>query len=207
MPVKGFDWAKSRLEAVLSLDQRQALARELMRNTLAALTESACFDRVIVVSRDDSVLAFASELGAEPMRETGPPDLNDALHGVSNVALKAGASSLLVLFSDLPLVGPEDVRTLVRPSEQSAVVIGPDRRSEGTNALLLTPPGAIEFAFGRGSFEKHLTAAARAGQDATVIQVEGIGFDVDFPSDLEDLYALGWLPPWERRSEGVSSSP
>jgi 2-phospho-L-lactate guanylyltransferase len=207
MPVKGFDWAKSRLEAVLSLDQRQVLAKELMRNSLAALIDSACFECVIVVSRDDAVLAFAAQQGAEPMREAGPPDLNDALRAVRDVAIAASADSLLVLFSDLPLVGGEDVRALVRASEQSAVVIGPDRRSEGTNALLLTPPDAIDFAFGQGSFEKHLTAAAKAGRDAIVLQLTGIGFDIDFPSDLEDLQALGWTPPWQRQSEGVSQSP
>ena len=48
VPVKSFDWAKSRLEGVLSLTVRRELARSLMRGVVNALLESACFERVLV---------------------------------------------------------------------------------------------------------------------------------------------------------------
>jgi 2-phospho-L-lactate guanylyltransferase len=190
VPVKSFDWAKSRLEGVLSLSERRELAQRLMRNAVTALVESACFERVIVVSRDDAALAFAAALGAEAMREEGPPDLNEALRGVRSVATAEGASSLLVLFSDLPHVTAADVRALVAASARAPVVIGPDRRAEGTNALLLRPPAAIEYAFGAGSLGKHLAGAAEAGLEVAVLRLDGIGHDVDLPEDLEGIETL-----------------
>ena len=184
MPVKSFDMAKSRLEGVLTLDERRDLARTLMGNALRALVDSRCFEHVIVVSRDEAVLVYAAELGAEAMREEGPPDLNEALRSVRDVAIADGAVSLLVLFSDLPNVTAEDIRALVEASAQCSVVIGPDRRAEGTNALLLRPPDAIDYVFGALSFEKHLAAASNAGLEVAVLRRDGIGLDVDFPEDL-----------------------
>ena len=194
MPVKSFDMAKSRLESVLTLSERRDLARSLMRNALTALVDSDCFERVIVVSRDEAVLAFAEELGAEAMREEGPPDLNEALRGVRSLAIANGATSLLVLFSDLPRVNIEDIRALVEASTRCSVVIGPDRRAEGTNALIMRPPDAIEYAFGDLSFEKHLTAASRAGLEVAVLRREGIGLDVDFPEDLAAMNLAAKVP-------------
>jgi len=187
MPVKSFDMAKSRLEGVLTLSERRDLARSLMSNALTALVHSDCFERVIVVSRDEAVLAFAEELGAEARREEGPPDLNEALRGVRSNAIARGADSLLVLFSDLPNVKAEDIRALVEASTRCSVVIGPDRRAEGTNALLLRPPDAIEYAFGDLSFENHLAAASSARLEVAVLRRDGIGLDVDLPEDLQAM--------------------
>jgi len=194
MPVKSFDMAKSRLEGVLTLSQRRELAQSLMRNALRALVDCDCFERLIVISRDEAVLGFATELGAEAMREEGPPDLNEALRSVRNVAIEGGAASLLVLFSDLPNVTVEDIRALVEASTRCNVVIGPDRRVEGTNALLLRPPDAIDYAFGNQSFEKHLAAASKAGLEVAVLRRDGIGLDVDFPEDLAAMNLAAKVP-------------
>jgi 2-phospho-L-lactate/phosphoenolpyruvate guanylyltransferase len=194
MPVKSFDMAKSRLEGVLTLPERRELAQSLMRNALTALVDSGCFEHVVVVSRDEAVLTFGAELGAEAIREEGPPDLNEALRSVRDVALVDGAVSLLVLFSDLPHVTAEDIRALVEASRRCSVVIGPDRRAEGTNALLLRPPDAIDYAFGALSFEKHLAAASKAGLEVVVLRRAGIGLDVDFPEDLAAMDVPAKVP-------------
>jgi 2-phospho-L-lactate guanylyltransferase len=176
--------AKSRLESVLTLPERRDLARSLMRTTVTALLESACFDRVLVVSRDAEALAFATELGAQAMHESGPPGLNEALRSVRGYAIAEGATSLLVLFSDLPNVTPTDIRALVDASTRTPIVIGPDRRLEGTNALLLSPPDAIDYHFGPNSFPLHLEAATRASLEATILRLDGVAHDIDYPEDL-----------------------
>jgi 2-phospho-L-lactate guanylyltransferase len=63
------------------------------------------------------------------------------------------------------------------------VVIVSDRHGTGTNALGLRPPEVIDFAFGRGSRQAHLAAAATAG--ATMIELDGpLSIDLDTPDDL-----------------------
>ena len=65
------------------------------------------------------------------------------------------------------------------------VVVAPDRREEGTNALLVKPPGLIEFAFGVGSFARHLRLAAQAGAHVREYRSPTLALDVDLPEDLE----------------------
>ncbi len=192
MPVKPFDWAKSRLDGVLSPADRATLARRLMLGSLRALHESACFDRVVVVSRDEAALALAQSEGAMTLPERGEPDLNAALQEARSLALLEGAASLLVLASDLPLVTAADIRDVVAASNDAAVVIVPDRRDEGTNALLLSPPDAIAFGFGGLSSQRHLGFARDAGLSTHLLRLDRIGFDVDLPQDLDDLESLGW---------------
>ena len=75
------------------------------------------------------------------------------------------------------------------------VVIVSDRHGSGTNALLLTPPGAIPPAFGPGSLARHAGMAAGAGAEVRVAGLRSLQLDVDTPGDLAALRdALGGLP-------------
>ncbi len=68
-----------------------------------------------------------------------------------------------MLAADLPLIGPEDLEALARLGECSSrlVVASPDRFEDGTNALLMRPPGVIPYALGPGSFKRHVARARR----------------------------------------------
>jgi 2-phospho-L-lactate guanylyltransferase len=66
-------------------------------------------------------------------------------------------------------------------------VISPDGASAGTNALLLSPPDALPFAFGPGSYEAHLRAARERGLDVRVRERPHLAFDLDTAEDLARL--------------------
>lgn len=187
LPVKPFDWAKSRLDGVLTPAERAALARQLMQGSLSALLESACFERVVVVSRDAEALGIARQYGAFGLTEDAPADLNQAIVAARSLALEEDAHRMLVLASDLPLVRPEDIQRVVAAGDTASAVIVPDRRAEGTNALLLTPPDLIEPAFGLMSFQRHMALLSQAGARVSVLRMKGLAFDVDVPQDLADL--------------------
>jgi 2-phospho-L-lactate guanylyltransferase len=72
-----------------------------------------------------------------------------ALHRATMVAQMYSAQGVLILPSDLPLLSKEDVTRIIDLSlEPPVVVIAPDRRNEGTNALLIRPTGLISYQFG-----------------------------------------------------------
>jgi 2-phospho-L-lactate guanylyltransferase len=58
-----------------------------------------------------------------------------------------------------------------------------------TDALLLTPPDALEPSFGPGSCERHATQARLAGIAGEVVAVPSLGLDVDTPDDLATVQA------------------
>jgi 2-phospho-L-lactate guanylyltransferase len=76
-----------------------------------------------------------------------------------------------------------------RPADPPSVLIVPDRHGTGTNALLLTPPDAIDPSFGPGSRDRHEADAASAGIGHVVVELPTLALDVDTPEDLEHLKA------------------
>ena len=56
--------------------------------------------------------------------------------------------------------------------------------------MLTRPPGLIPYAYGAGSFERHMKLAQEVGADVTVYRSERLALDIDTPADLEDYYRL-----------------
>ncbi|MBA3426082.1 MAG: 2-phospho-L-lactate guanylyltransferase [Rubrobacteraceae bacterium] len=187
VPVKDLREAKSRLRSALDPEARADLALRMMEHVLSALRE-ANVENVCVVSPDETVLNFASKSGATPLVQESR-GLNRALELGRRWAMEHGASELLVLPADLPLLEPEDVRALLEIEDYSAISISPDDARSGTNAFLLRPPDALTFHFGPGSFEKHLRAARERGLGVRIVERPGIAFDLDTAGDLARLGA------------------
>ena len=74
--------------------------------------------------------------------------------------------------------------------EKALVALVPDRAGQGTNLLLLAPPGVIPFQFGPGSRAAHAGSARLVG--ATYVELPGpLGLDLDTPDDLLDAETAG----------------
>jgi len=190
VPVKPLRWAKSRLSGVMSEEDRLELSQKMLTHTLKVLADIPSIDRTLVVSRDPRVLALARNLGARTVSERGSAQLNPALVRATLVARRYSVSGVLVLPADLPLLTREDVESLIaRASDPPVVVIAPDRRRSGTNALLSCPPGLIEYAFGPQSFPSHLEQARAAGVHLEICELPSLALDVDLPDDLAHLQA------------------
>jgi 2-phospho-L-lactate guanylyltransferase len=186
VPVKPLRRGKSRLAGILSEDERAELNRSLLQNTLKTFAELREVEEVLVISRDPQALAIARHYGARTVREDGQPELNTALKRATVIAQVYATRGVLVLPADLPLVTREDVLTLIeRAGEQPSVVIAPDRHGTGTNALLISPPGLIEYDFGENSFERHCQRARAAGARLEIVNLPTLGLDLDLPEDLE----------------------
>ena len=73
-----------------------------------------------------------------------------------------------------------------RPARRrdAGVVVVPDRHGTGTNALVLSPPDAIEPSFGPDSLARHVAAAEAAGVPSGSRRCPALALDVDTPDDL-----------------------
>jgi 2-phospho-L-lactate guanylyltransferase len=191
VPVKPLRRGKSRLAGTLSEDERTDLNRELLKHTIEILASLKEITQVLVVSRDTAALAIAREHGARTLREDGSPKLNTALTRATAVAIARSASGVLVIPADLPLLDPKDLVTLIEKSKPTpSVVIAPDRRGNGTNALFVSPPNLIPFSFGDDSFENHCANAKEAGARLVIVKLPSLALDLDLPEDLALLDGL-----------------
>ena len=194
VPVKELWRTKSRLGPILEPGARAGLTLYMMGRVVSAL-HAAGIENVCVVSPDRIVLEEAQERGAAPLRQESR-GLNPALDEGRRWAMERGASALLVLPADLPLLDAGDVReVLAGLGEGPSGVISPDGTRAGTNALLLRPPDALPFAFGPGSYEAHLRAARELGLDVRVLERTHLAFDLDTADDLTRLKGMGVSNP------------
>ncbi|MBA2782172.1 MAG: 2-phospho-L-lactate guanylyltransferase [Actinomycetota bacterium] len=186
VPVKDLWGTKSRLAPVLDPGARAGLTLYMMGRVVRAILEAGIVD-VCVVSPDRMVLEEAKRRGATPLVQESR-GLNPALEEGRRRALELGASTLLVLPADLPLLDAEDVLAVLQEAgEGSSAVISPDGALSGTNALLIQPPDVLPFAFGADSFEAHLGAARRRGLAVRVCERPHVAFDLDTAGDLASL--------------------
>jgi len=158
----------------------------MMGRVVRAILEAGVED-ICVVSPDQMVLEEAKRRGATPLVQESR-GLNPALEEGRRRALELGASTLLVLPADLPLLDAGDVLAVLKEAgEGPSVVISPDGAGSGTNALLMQPPDVLPFAFGADSFEAHLGAARKCSLEIRVCERPHLAFDLDTAGDLASL--------------------
>jgi len=191
VPVKPLNLGKSRLAGTISEDERINLNTRLLVHTLNTLSEISEIGQVLVVSRDSNVLSISRDLGAKTILENGSPQLNTALARATVFAQLHAIYGVLILPADLPLLSKNDILSLIKVAgDPPVVVISPDRRNDGTNALLISPAGLIEYDFGPNSFDRHCHLAKLASARLEIVNLPSLAFDLDIPEDLQMLDEL-----------------
>lgn len=181
IPAKRLSDAKSRLSMALSDTERAETALELLSSVIRAVRATPGVTRCAVVSSDERVHSHSSLLAADAVEEPAE-GLNRALDAGRQWAMDRGASRLLVILSDLPLVGAPDLEEVLAQSHVP-VALAPSKDG-GTNVLLLSPPDAIPFRFGRDSARYHTFEAEKRGLAVAVVRRDALAFDVDTADDL-----------------------
>jgi 2-phospho-L-lactate guanylyltransferase len=188
LPAKRFDHAKQRLAPALDAEGRRVLAEAMLEDVLDALDRAEEVDGVVTVTAEPRARALAERHGAETLDDPSESGQSAAVALGVAAALEHGADRVLLVPGDCPALDPVEVDALLRDAPPApSVAIVPDRHRAGTNALLLSPPGAIEPAFGPGSLARHLELAADAAVTAAVAEVPSLLPDADTPADLAHL--------------------
>ena len=79
IPARPLEEGKSRLAEALTQAERHRLNQRFFRQTLDVTAAVVGRDRVLVISRSESLLAIAASLSFETMLEAPPHSLNAAL--------------------------------------------------------------------------------------------------------------------------------
>jgi 2-phospho-L-lactate/phosphoenolpyruvate guanylyltransferase len=188
LPIKRLDAAKGRLDPAVSAPSRRELAAAMAADVLDALSQVGGLAGVIAVTGEAEVARAAAAAGAETVDD--PRDAGQSAAAQLGIAraLDRGAHHALLVPGDCPALDPAELEALIAGmvAEPSVAVI-PDRHGTGTNGLLLTPPDVISPAFGAGSFDRHVSAARRAGAAVHVERLPSLALDVDTAGDLAAL--------------------
>lgn len=189
IPVKELSMSKQRLAPVLTPLERRCLSLAMFQDVVTVLKQARNLDRMAVITRDPEVAREAEELDAEVMAEIGF-GLNRALSQALELR-KARDWTLIYVPADIPCLASDEVERLIEVALEADVVVVPDARRGGTNALALRSPHEIRFRFEGESLGAHLEEAQRQGWKAELLRLESFAWDVDLPSDLSALRRKG----------------
>jgi 2-phospho-L-lactate/phosphoenolpyruvate guanylyltransferase len=189
LPIKQFGVAKGRLAGALGGGSRQALAQAMFSDVLSSLRRVPGIQAVLVVTADRVAESLAYADRVRVVHDSEQAGQSAAtLIGVRH-ALALNYERVLLVPGDTPLLDADELQDLLERAELEgrAATIVPDRHGSGTNALLLSPPDALEPSFGPGSLERHMAAARAGGIVNSLEQLPSLALDVDEPEDLEEL--------------------
>lgn len=175
---------KTRLDALLGPGRRVALARAMLERVLGVVCAAPVVDAVLVVSPErDRVPDHI------PVIQDAGLDLNAAFDAGRRAARDRGATELLLLPADLPLLRPVDLCRLVEVGRRGCVAIAPDRHGRGTNGLYLPADAPFGLRFGADSCVRHRAESRSLGLHVELVRSPGLQADVDTAEDMPALRA------------------
>lgn len=181
VPVRAFRLGNTRLAAGLDDTTRAALARQLATRVVRAAGAAP----VVVVTSDPEVVEWATATGLHVVADPGSLA---AAAGAGVLALaRRGCRRAVVAHADLPFATSFAAVTHDAGTPVAALV--PCHHDDGTPVLSIPTgaAGSFSFAYGPGSFRRHVAAARAAGLAVRVVRDPGLAFDVD---TLDDVAAL-----------------
>jgi 2-phospho-L-lactate guanylyltransferase len=183
VPVKRLGLAKQRLAPVLSRSERAELARTMLHDVLTTLCATPQLAGIIVVSGDPAVAKLATLFDARVVGDVMESGVNAAvLQGLRTRDLSS--AGVLVIPADVPFATAADLQAVIAHLGHFPVVLVPALSDGGTNTLAMRRPDLIVPSFGDDSFARHQALARDAGLGCGIVRSEGLGRDIDYPSDL-----------------------
>src|SRR5271157_4497089 len=187
IPVKGLSTAKQRLADVLTQSQRSKLAEAMLRDVMAAAAGVLGRIDVALVTGDPRAQHLAREFGFAVIEDTRNESETAAIEMATAWCEQRDYDTTVVVPGDIPLITSDELHRVLdaAPAEGAVFVPAYDRR--GSNCILRRPASLIPLRFGNDSFLPHCDAMRKTGKELIILEMRGIGLDIDNPHELDLL--------------------
>lgn len=176
IPIKPFGVAKARLSGRLDAAARSRLGKAVAARTAEAATDAGAL--VAIVTADDGVAHWARSNGYLTIDES--MSARPGLDGAAEAAVFEAARrqrGWAIIHADLPLVTPAALGKVFSLAANSVVMV--PAHDGGTN-VIAGRGTAFRFAYGKGSFKRHLAAFP----NARILTDPQLALDLDTVRDL-----------------------
>ena len=190
IPMKDPKASKTRLSGTLNEADRSAFAFSLFAHTLEVIAHTQAPVSVVVITESGRIAEFCDAHGVEIIKEDQSAGLNRACDRAADWAIAKGYSRMVILPADLALLNCRHIEQLASLPVSTGQIAMCESSDGGTNCLLTSPPDALPFSFGKGSFRAHRKAAMSLGLSCEIIRDSEMRFDVDTSADLAALHHL-----------------
>jgi 2-phospho-L-lactate guanylyltransferase len=203
IPVKNLGNAKQRLGGAYDQEHRTLLAEAMLRDVLTAAAGVANRLDVFLVTGDSGAQAMAAEFNFGVIEDTRNESETSAIEMATAWCEDADYDTTIVVPADIPLITSAELHRVLdaAPAEGAVFVPAYDRR--GSNCILRRPASIIPLRFGNDSFPPHCEAMKKTGKPLVILEMPGIGLDIDHAHELEllvrregDTHAQRLLHSW-----------
>jgi 2-phospho-L-lactate guanylyltransferase len=189
VPVKNFERGKSRLQSLLTVEDRIKLSELFLDLTLSTLTKTPVISEVIIVSSDIRAEEIVKKYDAIFLGEKKDQGVNAAVALADTYISECIVDASIVIPQDLPLLLPEDIEYICAEAQnhERCLVICPSIRFDGSNALLRRPPLLLKTSYEHDSYNIHIKKAKALNATVKVIPIKRIMIDIDTIEDIRKI--------------------
>jgi len=187
IPVKNLTNAKQRLAGALDQARRSQLAEAMLRDVMNAAAGVSNRLEAFLVTGDSQAQAMAAEFNFGVIEDTRNESETDAIDMATSWCERHGYDTSVVVPGDIPLITGDELKQVLDAAPVEGAVFVPAYDRRGSNCILRRPASLIPLHFGNDSFLPHCEAMKKTGKPLVVLEMAGIGLDIDNPQELELL--------------------
>jgi 2-phospho-L-lactate guanylyltransferase len=184
IPIKKFDYSKTRLGTFLNHGERKELAELLVYDTLEKV--SGLDQKQVIVISGERIKRLDGFKDIVTIDESDHNGVNNAIELANRFIENGEFSESLIVPIDLPLLSTKDLDNVIKHSRKfkKGICIVPSKRFDGTNILLRKPNLVIGTYYDNNSFYNHIKIAIKNGVTVEVFHNENLMIDLDTPEDI-----------------------
>lgn len=175
----------------LSDEETEKIVENMLRHVLTEVSKSQMSDASFLITKDEEAISLAKQIGVETIEEKDQINESTSVDLATKILIGRGATSVLRIPGDLPLLTYNDIDNVFRESiETNSCILVPSKSGKGTNALLRKPPDIIKSCFGEDSLRKHKKEFDKKQVQYKIIKNKNIELDLDCLEDLQEFKNL-----------------
>jgi 2-phospho-L-lactate guanylyltransferase len=187
VPVKNLSNAKQRLGEALDQQHRSILAEAMLRDVLTAASGVADRLDTYLVTGDTRARDLAEEFRVGVIEDTRNESETAAIEMATAWCEGRGYDTTVVVPGDVPLTTSLELHRVLDAAPDEGAVLVPAYDRRGSNCILRRPASIIPLRFGNDSFLPHCEAMKKTSKPLVLLELPGIGLDIDNPQELELL--------------------
>src|SRR5271166_6356930 len=191
IPVKNLATAKQRLAPALTQAQRSQLTEAMLRDVMTAAAGVQDHLDVALVTGDSRAQQLARDFGFAVIEDTRGESETAAIEMATAWCEQRGYDTTVVIPGDIPLITSDELHRVLDSAPVAGAVFVPAYDRRGSNCILRRPASLIPLRFGNDSFLPHCEAMRKTGRELVILEMPGIGLDIDNPHELDLLLQRG----------------
>jgi|SRR5208283_3270888 len=203
IPVKDLTTAKQRLGEALDQAQRSQLAEAMLRDVMSAAAGVTERLDIFLATGDSRAQVMARKFNFGVIVDNRNESETAAIEMATAWCEQRQYDTTVVVPSDIPLITAVELHRVLDAAPPEGAVFVPAYDRRGSNCILRRPASIIPLRFGNDSFLPHCEAMKKTGKPLVILEMPGIGLDIDNPHELEllvqrdgDTHAQRLLRSW-----------